>query len=151
MTLVLKWDKCTLAVIINDFKTVWENLETLFLSWVIFNKIFSLEKSRHNFVKNEISQERNINLKKLFFSRPLGFKLTKEVLQFNDVYTGWSPTKTDLETKFSNLENWECQFLSVETLSADIWYSFFVNLFISVIDLIKHPLKKHRCKSKIYF
>ena len=135
MTLVLKWDKCTLVVIINDFKTMWENLDTLFQSWVIFNKIFSLEKSGHNFVKNEISQERNINWKKLFFSRPPSFKLPKEVLKFNDIYTGWSPPKTDLETKFSNLENWECQFLSVETISADNWHSFFINLFISVIDL----------------
>ena len=110
--------------------------------WILFfyHELYSI-KSFHlknrdiillkmKYLKNETETEKNF-----FFSRPPSFKLPKEVLKFNDIYTGWCLPKIDLETKFSNLENWECQFLSVETISADNWHSFFINLFISVIDL----------------
>ena len=51
-----------LAAITNEYKTVWGNLETPFLPWVIFNN--ELAHKQYNSVKNEIFQKRNTNRKK---------------------------------------------------------------------------------------
>ena len=45
-----KWDRCILVVIINDYKTVWGNLEILFLSQVLFNNVH--EKAKYNSFQN---------------------------------------------------------------------------------------------------
>ena len=71
-----KWYKRTLVVIINDYKTVRRNLDYHFLSWVIFNNVFSYEKDGEQFCY-KIYQKRSINRRKyrMIFSRPLLFEL----------------------------------------------------------------------------
>ena len=51
-------------VIINEHKNLWWNLEISFLSRIIFNSVFSYEKTRFNSVENKISQKENVNTKK---------------------------------------------------------------------------------------
>ena len=48
---------------------------------------FRMNKAGYNSVKNKISQHPNINRKKprMFFPRPLFFKLQQEVLKFSDI------------------------------------------------------------------
>lgn len=83
-----KTDKRTLLAILNDYETVWGNLEIPFMSWLIFNNFFSLEKTGQN------------------FPRSLIFKLEQEALKFNKICVRWSSQKTYLETNFLKLENW---------------------------------------------
>ena len=118
-----KWDKHTLALIKNDNKIVWGNLEIPFLSWVIFNIVFSHEKTGNNSDQNEVSQKGNINRKKAscgFFPKPQIFKL-QQVLKFNDICLIWSSPKINLETNFSKFG--ERQFFSIGT-AVNIWHSF---------------------------
>ena len=51
-------------VIINEHENLWWNLEISFLSRIIFNSVFSYEKTRFNSVENKISQKENVNTKK---------------------------------------------------------------------------------------
>ena len=74
---------------------MWGNLEILFLSWVIFNNVFSHEKTGYNSAKNKTSPKWNINRKKAsqsFFPTPLIFKLQQEVYKSN-IYVSWSLPK----------------------------------------------------------
>ena len=51
-------------VIISEHENLWWNLEISFLSRIIFNSVFSYEKTRFNSVENKISQKENVNTKK---------------------------------------------------------------------------------------
>ena len=63
---------------------------------------FRMNKAGYNSVKNKMSQYPNINRKKprMFFPRPLFFKLQQEVLKFSDICVCWSSPKTDQENFF---------------------------------------------------
>ena len=89
----LKWDKCTavLAVFKYDYKTMWRILEIPFLSWVIFNKVFSHEK---NWVQPCL---------KLYLKNEW-FLICNKKFQ-NSMMSAWVGLKTDLDTSFLNLEN----------------------------------------------
>ena len=60
-----------------------------------------LTLKRHNFFQNKNDRKATHS----FAPRPLIFKLQHKVLKFNDICVSWSSSKTNLETKFLNLEN----------------------------------------------
>ena len=105
-------DKCILVVILNNYKTVWGNLEIPFLVWVIFNNIFSHKKRDTILFK----------IKYLFFS-----DLCELVLAKN-----W---RGDKFFKFRRLKFWERQFFSRGIIWLNIWHYFIIKLFVSLIDL----------------
>ena len=67
-------------MIINYYKTERGNLDIPFLSCVMFNKVFSQEKTGCNSFKSGVSQKRNINRKKshtVFFPNLLSLSCNK--------------------------------------------------------------------------
>ena len=97
-------NKQNTAVILNDFKIMWGNLEILFLSWVIFNNV-NLHNGLKFWLKWKIFQKKNINRKGLsqLFSYFSNFKLQQEVFKFNDICMSWSTPKNVLQTNFVKL------------------------------------------------
>ena len=61
--------------------------------------LFDLKRS--NSFQNQINGKATHS----FASRPLIFKLQKEVLKLKDICVSWSSPKTDQVTMFLNLEN----------------------------------------------
>ena len=61
----------------------------------------SLTLKRYNFIQNNHIRKATHN----FAPRSLIFKLLQEVLKFSDIWLIWNSPKTDLETKFLDLEN----------------------------------------------
>ena len=60
-----------------------------------------LTLKRHNSFQNKNDRKATHS----FAPRPLIFKFQHKVLKFNDICVSWSSSKTNLETKFLNLEN----------------------------------------------
>ena len=75
-----------LVVIINDYKTMWGNLEVPFVLWVKFNNVFYKKETRYNYIHNEISQKRNKNLTWLF--PEIWFSKKKQTLKKNNSIDG---------------------------------------------------------------
>ena len=64
--------------------------------------------NRHNSFQNK----NNRKVTSAFLSRQLIFKLQQKVWKFDDIWTSWSPPKTDLEKKFLNLQHRSFEYLS---------------------------------------
>ena len=98
MNVFSKWDKHSLVVIINDFKSIWGKLLIPFLS-----RLFTWKIGVQFCLKWNKSQKQKISRKKPHTI--LFFRLQHEVLKFNDVCVSWSLQKTNLKMNILSLEN----------------------------------------------